>query len=108
MSEARSDDGFKASPNDIKHNERKRATAPGFNPRDLKLEGDENIASIQTTAPGPTGDIASMAASVVQLHERRWGHKIIEYGAVYQNKLSRSWYSLFLNQLVVTISDIPR
>ena len=98
MPEARSDDGFKASPNDIKHNERKRATAPGFNPRDLKLEGDEQIASIQTTAPGPSGDVASMAASVVQLHERRWGHKIIEYGTVHQYKVSQTQCYLFLSQ----------
>lgn len=72
-----SDDVYKASPNDIKHNERKRASGPGFNPKDLNLEGDGKPTP---AVPGPSGDVASLAAAAVQLHESRWGHKIIEYG----------------------------
>ena len=80
MPEVRSDDGYKASPNDIKHNDRKRAAGPGFNPRDLNLDGDDKLA-IQTSATGPSGDdVASTAAAVVRLHESRWGHKIVQYG----------------------------
>jgi len=81
MPEVRSDDGYKASPNDIKHNDRKRAAGPGFNPRDLNLDGDDKLAAIQTSATGPSGDdVASTAAAVVRLHESRWGHKIVAYG----------------------------
>ena len=81
------DSYFKASPNAIPHNPRKRASGPGFNPKDLQLV-DEGLkpapqaVPAASAAPGPSlSEPAAAAASMIRIHEGRYGSEVIKYGS---------------------------